>query len=262
MSRCTSWARSGTQSSASPGVAGLNGVARVPTEHGIRTATSSAISTMRIVVLGASGGVGRWVTRLAAVAGHAVTALVREGRAFDAPDSVRVIRGSALDPVDLMRAAAGQDVLISCLGAQRTQTWNPWAPLREPAEVAAPSAQAMARVLPSTTVRRVVVVSAAGVGDSLARTNGLMRWMLRHSTIGRMYADLGRMEDVLRASALDWIAVRPVTLVNASPTSRTRRLSRYRSASVVGRADVAAWLLRVATTVTADGDRTPMIGWW
>ena len=216
---------------------------------------------MRIVILGASGSVGQWVTRLAAAAGHAVTALVRPQRTFDAPAGVRVLRGSALDERELAPALADQDVLISCLGAQRTQPWNPWSPLREPARVAEPSARAMVATVPATGIRRVVVISAAGVGDSLARTNAMMRWMLRHSTVGQMYADLGRMEDVLRASTLDWVAVRPVTLVSAGPSTRTRVLSKYRAISVIGRADLAAWLLRVATD-RAIADRTPMIGWW
>ncbi len=216
---------------------------------------------MRIVILGASGGVGRWVTRFAVEAGYAVTALVRPDRVLQPPSGVRVLRGAALDQRDLTTAVEAQDVLISCLGAQRTQPWNPWSPLRPPSRVAEPSARAMAAVVPNTSVRRVVVVSAAGVGDSLAWTNAAMRWMLRHSTVGEMYADLGRMEETLRASSLAWVAVRPVTLVNAAPSARTRVLSRYRAASIIGRADVAAWLLRAATDPHV-GDRTPMIGWW
>jgi uncharacterized protein YbjT (DUF2867 family) len=216
---------------------------------------------MRIAILGASGGVGLWVTRFAVEAGYAVTALVRPDRAFQPPPGVRVLRGAALDQRDLTTAVETQDVLISCLGAQRTQPWNPWSPLRQPSRVAEPSARAMAAVVPSTSVCRVVVVSAAGVGDSLVWTNPAIRWMLRHSTVGEMYADLGGMEETLRASSLEWVAVRPVTLVNAAPTSRTRVLSRYRAVSIIGRADVAAWLLRVATEPYV-GDRTPMIGWW
>jgi len=187
--------------------------------------------------------------------------MVRSDREFRPPDGVHVVRGSALDPRDLADALREQDVLISCLGPQRIQTWNPWSPLREPPRVAEPSARAIISVVPGTTVRRVVVISAAGVGDSLAHTNAAMRSMLRRSTVGAMYRDLERMEELLRASALDWIAVRPVTLINAPPSSRARTVRRYRTASVVGRADVAAWLLRTATDDAVE-DRTPMIGWW
>jgi hypothetical protein len=113
----------------------------------------------------------------------------------------------------------------------------------------------------SVEVCRVVVISAAGVGDSLLCTNAAMRWMLSHSTLGEMYRDLGQMEELLRASTLDWVAVRPVTLVDGAPSARTRVLTRYRTASIVSRGDVAAWLLRAATEAPVP-ERTPMIGWW
>lgn len=216
---------------------------------------------MRLIILGASGGVGQWVTRLATAGGQVVTALVRPGREFRPPANVRVLRGSALDERDLEDALTDQDALISCLGPQRTRPWNPWAPLRLPGSVAEPAARALTAIVPSTSVRRIVVTSAAGVGDSLTSTNAVMRWMLRHSTVGKMYDDLTRMEAVLRASPLEWIAVRPVTLINAAPSARARHVSRYGLMSVIGRADVASWLLRVATA-DAIGDRTPMIGWW
>jgi uncharacterized protein YbjT (DUF2867 family) len=217
---------------------------------------------MRVLVLGASGGCGRWVVRLAAGAGHEVTALVRPSTSFEPPPNVAVQRGSALDAADLASAMEGQDILISCLGPQRTNPRNPWSRLRLPLHVAELSARAITTVLPRTRIRRVAVISAAGVGDSLAQTNGAMRWMLRHSTVGQMYADLEAMERVLRGSAADWLAVRPVTLVNAAPSARAKRLARYRATSVIGRGDVAAWLLRAATSDTPTEDRTPMIGWW
>src|SRR5688572_8141759 len=107
---------------------------------------------MRVLILGASGGCGRWVTRLAAKAGHEVTALVRPETPFEPPREVRVQRGSALDPADLARASDGSDAAISCIGPQRTNPRNPWAPLRPPQHVAELCARAMAAVLPSTRV--------------------------------------------------------------------------------------------------------------
>lgn len=89
-----------------------------------------------------------------------------------------------------------------------------------------------------------------------------MRWLLRSSTVGEMYADLEAMEAVYRASALDWLAVRPVTLVDArAPSARARIVPRFRMVSTISRADVASWLLRVATDRRPITERTPMIGY-
>ena len=214
---------------------------------------------MRLLVLGASGGCGRWVVRLAVEAGHAVTAIVRPESPFDAPPSVRVIRGSALDPQVLRRAAEGCDRVISCLGPRRVNPSNPWSPLRPPLGVATSSARVAASVLEG---RRFVAISAAGVGDSRPLVNAPMRALLRWSTIGAMYADLESMETVLRASSLDWTAVRPVTLVSSSRRREVKPVLRFRATSVVGRADVAAWMLRSGAGAGAEGERTPMVGWW
>ncbi len=45
---------------------------------------------MKLLILGASGGCGRWVVRLAAEQGHDVTAMVRRTATPDAPAGVTV----------------------------------------------------------------------------------------------------------------------------------------------------------------------------
>lgn len=216
---------------------------------------------MKILVLGASGGCGRLVTRLGRDAGHDLRALVRSGTPYAAPPGVDVRVGSALDAGDVTVAMEGREAVISCIGGQRVHPWNPWSPLRPPAGVAERSARATLQGMRSTGARRLVAISAAGVGESLAATTAVMRWLIAHSTIGKMYADLGRMEEALRSSDVDWLAVRPVTLVDASPSRRAKVVDRYRARSIIGRADVAAWLLRAAEDPSPPS-RTPMIGWW
>ena len=72
-----------------------------------------------------------------------------------------------------------------------------------------------------------------------------------------MYADLAAMEAVYRASPLDWLAVRPVTLVDArAPSTNARVVPRFRMVSTIGRADVAAWLLRAVSGPQPIADRT------
>jgi hypothetical protein len=191
-----------------------------------------------------------------------VTALVRPDTAFQPPPGVTVQRGSALEPSVLAKAAGDREAVISCIGPQRINPRNPWSPLRQPLRVAELSARALVTALQGGGSPRVAAISAAGVGDGIEVTNAVIRWLVRTSTIGAMYADLDAMEHVLRGSRFDWLAVRPVTLINAAPSSRTKIVSRFRVYSVVGRADVAAWLLRSVSNPAPLVDRTPMIGWW
>lgn len=217
---------------------------------------------MRILILGASGGCGRWATRLAAAGGHTVTAMVRPSTPFEAPPPVTVVRADPLDPAQLSKATESQEAVISCIGPQRTNPRNPWSPLRAPPGCAERAARALLAATAGSSIRRIAVISAGGVGDSSGALNAPMRWLLRHSTLSAMYADLEAMEKLLAQSERDWLAVRPVTLVNASPSSRARALRRYRLTSIVGRADVAGWMLRWAAGAETPGGRTPLIGWW
>lgn len=228
---------------------------------------------MRLLILGASGGCGRWLTRLAAEGGHDVTALVRPGTDLalggstpaalapaDHPTSARVVvrHGEATDPATLDAAVAGHDAVLSCLGLRRAGR-SPWAPLRSPADLTACVAGHLVAAMIRHGVRRLVVVSAGGVGDSRARLSWPVRRLVAAGNVGVAYRDLEAMEAVLAASPLDWTAVRPVTLADGPPTGRARPVAHYGLASTVRRADVAAWMLD-AVARAGGPERTVVLG--
>lgn len=217
---------------------------------------------MKILVLGASGQCGQWVVRLARGRGHAVTAFVRPATRHFPPSDVRVERGEVLQADDVRRVVPGHDAVISCVGSQRVTPANPFSPLKSPPGFCESSARVITSALHASGVTRLGAISAAGVADSAGALPVMMRWLLRHSTIGPMYADLGAMEAVFAASGIDWFAVRPVTLINAGPSSRARRVDRFSSVSVISRADVATCLLEMIERPTREHERTPLIGWW
>jgi len=74
----------------------------------------------RVLILGATGSLGRYVLRQALAAGHAVTVLVRDPSKLPPEDRARVSlhRGdlNAPVPLDLVR---GQDAVINCAGHVR-----------------------------------------------------------------------------------------------------------------------------------------------
>src|ERR1044071_9504218 len=106
---------------------------------------------MKLLILGASGGVGNWLTRLAVQAGHEVTAMVRPGSPFEPPAGVRVIRGEALDGHALATALEGQSAVASCLGLRRASKL-PWAPLESPPHLTADVAQLLLTAMPQAGV--------------------------------------------------------------------------------------------------------------
>ena len=231
---------------------------------------------MRLLVLGASGGCGRWLVRLAADGGHRVTALVRDGSDAAAPAGVTVRRGDAADAATLDAAVAaiagdaGADAdaaddgaaddvaVLSCLGLRRAGK-SPWAPLRSPPDLTARVTRLLLPAMRRHGVRRVVALSAAGVGDSLAHCSWPVRRLVAAGNVGVAYRDLAAMEAVLAAGDAAWIVARPVTLVDGAPTGGARQVARYGLTSIIRRADVAAWMLAAAEQPAGSAGRQVMI---
>jgi uncharacterized protein YbjT (DUF2867 family) len=214
---------------------------------------------MKLLILGASGGIGNWLTRLAAQANHEVTAMVRPGSPFDPPPGVRVIRGEVLDPNALAAALEGQSAVASCLGIRRASKL-PWAPLLSPPDFTANVARLLSAAMPQAGVRRIVAVSAGGVAESITRLTMPVRWMVSAGNVGAAYRDLAEMERILAGGRLDWLAVRPVTLVDGPPTGRVGKVERYGLFSIIRRADVAAWMLGALARPNPYVEQTIMLG--
>lgn len=209
---------------------------------------------MRLLVLGASGQVGRQVIAQAAARGHAVTAFVRPGTPFDAP--VAVVRDEVLREGAIAASLPGHDAVISCIG-QKRRSLNPWSALASPPDLCERSAERIVDAMRAAGVTKLVAVSAAGVGDSAPRMNAVMRLLVASSTIGVSYRDLARMEDVFERSELDWCCVRPVTLTDGPHTGRVREVDAFGLTAAISRADVAHDLLDRVSRPT--GPRRPQI---
>ena len=204
---------------------------------------------MKIVVFGASGKCGAHLVRLARERGHEVLAVARANAAV--PDDVPVARGDVLDESFVREIVVGSDTVASGLGMRYA---HPWAARHSPNDFV----ERATTNLIASRPRRLVVISAAGVGDSRAAMNWPMRALLATSNVGVAYADLERAEAALRASDLDWQAVRPTTLTNGARTDRVTVTDRYRATDRIARIDVAAFMLATLEAPTID-DRTPMI---
>jgi hypothetical protein len=99
----------------------------------------------------------------------------------------------------------------------------------------------------SRDVRRLVVISAGGVAESFEKLTWPVQKLVSTGNVAVAYRDLAGMEARLAQSSLDWLAVRPVTLMNGGPQGRAKPVDRYALTSTIRRADVAAWMLAAAT---------------
>ena len=214
---------------------------------------------MHLLVLGATGGIGRWLVRIAAERGHAVTALARHASELAVPDGVRLRRGDVTDPAVLDAVLPGQDAVLCALGLRRAAR-SPWAALRSPRDLVGHTARVLVAAMARHGVSRVVLVSAAGVGDSLARCTFPVRRLVGAGNVGVAYRDLAAAEAALAASDRDWCAVRPVTLADGPPARRARPVARYGITSSVRRSEVATWMVDAAEGPAPFAERRVMLG--
>ena len=92
---------------------------------------------MKIVVLGAGGGLGRTVVEAAVQARHDVRAFVRPARGVSLPPSVQVNEGDARRQEDVTRALRGADVAYFCLNPRFARWLDEFPPLLATAVAAA-----------------------------------------------------------------------------------------------------------------------------
>jgi putative NADH-flavin reductase len=199
------------------------------------------------------------VAKIAVSEGHTVTAAVRPSSTIDALEHVTVQRGDLTDPDFLGAVFHECEAVISCAGIRRAGL-SPFARLLSPPDLCTRLASAVTRAMDTQFVRRLVVISAGGVAESIDQLTWPVRRMVSIGSIAVAYRDLAGMESRLAASSLDWLAVRPVTLVNGPPLGRARAVARYGLTSVVRRADVAAWMVKQATRHDSFTDHMVLLG--
>jgi putative NADH-flavin reductase len=188
---------------------------------------------MKLLLLGATGGVGSHVLRQALAAGHDVTVLVRDESALDVSEGVRVVVGDATSVDDVAEAVAGQEAVLDAVGSRR---------MRHPVEVEV--GEAVLAAMTASGVRRLVVCSAFGVGDSAADATALQKVFFR-TVLGKVYEAKEAADAQVRASGLDWTLVYPTRLVDDPATGDVVASERLAdgASTQVSRADVARFML-------------------
>ncbi|GAA1592882.1 NAD(P)-dependent oxidoreductase [Kribbella karoonensis] len=206
---------------------------------------------MKLVVLGASGRIGTEVVRQAVAAGHAVTAVVREGSTLQVPlpelrlvaaragvagGLTEVVTADVMDPASIGPVLEGHDAVLSALGPRP----------KGPSDILTSSARSTLRALEDSGVRRYVVVSVAGIhtGNDGPVTKYVVKPLIQR-LLRESFADARRMEELIAASQLDWTIVCPPRLTNgtAKGTIRSNTEGTVRGGFTITRADVATYML-------------------
>lgn len=204
---------------------------------------------MRVVVFGATGGTGRQVCYQALEQGLEVVAFVRDpSRLGVTGPQLHVVVGDVLAPTTIPPALDGADAVVVGLGPRAGAVPN----------VCAVGTANIVGAMTQLGVRRLVVVTSLGVGDSRDQVPLAFRTCMA-TQLAEAIRDKELQEDIVRSSDLDWIVVRPGGLWDGPRTSDYRHgLDKDLHAGMVSRADVADFVLRQLVDDTYVG-RTPAV---
>ncbi len=191
---------------------------------------------MKIAVIGASRGIGLQIVEQGLERGHEVTALLRDPAKLTLThERLRKVQGDAGKESDVRAAVAGQDVVCTCVGI---------GPTRQPVEIFSRGANNLLSALEGSSIK-LVCVTGIGAGDSRGHGGFLYDRIIQPLLLRTIYDDKDREEALIRASAVDWLIVRPSFLTNGPRTGVYRTLTNLAGvvAGKISRADVADFVL-------------------
>ena len=190
---------------------------------------SGSTGTGAVLVIGGTKATGLAIVKLLRARGDEVVALVRPTSDASAAEATgaRIFRGDAMNPADMTALLSGGQfrAIVSTLGA--TSVTGP-----------RPDFEGNRNVVDAARlagVKRFVLVSVIGAGESLAATPWIARRFLKTEIIEKTKA-----EDYLKTSGLDYTIIRPGGLLDKEAQGRAYLTEDTRSMSWIRRADVAA----------------------
>lgn len=191
---------------------------------------------MRVIVFGATGKTGRHTWRRALDEGHEVTAFGRSAdRLSDIEPKLRTFKGDVFNTDAVADAVAGHDAVIVCLGSIN---------LRDKTTLSE-GTKNIVDAMVHQEVERLVVISAAGVGESWKQISLVARLLFK-TMLHNVFGDHKAQEKIVRHSPLDWTIVRAAVLNDRPPTgawvaSNTAPVKR------ISREDLADFLVKQVT---------------
>ncbi len=209
---------------------------------------------MNITVIGASAGVGLETVKRALERDHTVTTLSRT--TVHIPGGARLVKlqGSATNKSDLKNAIENADAVIVALGTGTSTA--PTTLYSNFGKLLAELQNELPRQIP------FIILTGFGAGESLSYYPFYMKWIFNF-ILKDVYADKTRMEEIISASDLKWVIVRPGILNNKSLSEKYKAETElYKGIKIgfISRADVADYMVKQAENPTALGKYVSLSG--
>jgi uncharacterized protein YbjT (DUF2867 family) len=197
---------------------------------------------MRILIVGASQGTGALAVEAALARGHEVTAFARS------PDKLTVqhpkltrLKGDFHQKASVDGAVPGHDAVIVTASGTSLKAF------KQNPRYFSQGTGLVIEAMKASGVRRLVVLSALGVGESAKLVGFVARTLLAGFILKVPFEDHDRQETMTRESGLDWVIARPGRLTDGPAKGGTVKKTTLEPVpGSISRADLADFLVEAA----------------
>ncbi len=188
---------------------------------------------IKIIVFGATGRTGKLVCERILKSGVIVTGFGRSKEKIKNIDKkLLASQGDIFDREQVFQAVTNQDAVIVCLGSVN---------LKDSTTLSS-GTQNIVDAMSRHKIKRLVLISAAGVNESWAQIPFLPRLMFK-TILRNIFKDHHKQEAIVKKSSLDWTIVRPAVL-NDKPACGKYSASNSAPVRKISRADLADFLIK------------------
>jgi putative NADH-flavin reductase len=196
----------------------------------------------KVLIIGASRGIGLETVKAALLAGHSVRALARSAASIPIQNpALEKMPGNALDSSTIRGGLESVDAVVQTLGVDIASR-----SIFERTTLFSQSTRILVDAMKIAGVKRLIAVTGLGAGDSRGHGGIIYDSVVFPLLLKRVYDDKDVQEWIIGSSGLDWTIVRPGLLTNRPATGRYRILTATEDwrFGVISRADVADFIVR------------------
>lgn len=197
--------------------------------------------TGHILIIGANGGIGRQCVEVGLAAGYQVTAFVRNPANLTlSHPNLTIVAGDVTQPLTLSKHLANKDLVISAIGSGGLFH-------DQPTTLYSRGAATILAEMKKLNSRRVFFISSIALAID-PNSSFFIRFMAKyvmHPLLKHMFADIQRMEALIKPSDADWTIIRAPRLTNGPQTGQYRYAVNgfLPKGTSISRADLACFMV-------------------